>query len=86
MLYASKLSEITEDLPKESVERISSFFKKVGIKTTALTKIDPEELYSAMQLDKKKQGNELNFIVLNKIGKAKKVTGISKETVLEVLK
>ena len=86
MLYASKLSEITEDLPKESVERISSFFKKVGIKTTALTKIDPEELYSAMQSDKKKQGNELNFIVLNKIGKAKKVTGISKETVLEVLK
>ena len=38
-----------------------------------------------MQSDKKKQGKELNFIVLEEIGKAKKINGLSKETVLKAI-
>ena len=85
ILVASKLSQMTENLPSEHVERIQSIFQKAEIGTTTLKKIDPEDLYSAMQSDKKKQGKELNFIVLEEIGKAKKINGLSKETVLKAI-
>ena len=77
---------MTEDLSSECVERIYSVFSKAGIRTTTLTEINPEDLYSAMQSDKKKQGKDLNFIVLEKIGKAKKINDLSKEKVLKAIK
>ena len=86
ILSASKLSQMTENLSAENVERIQSIFLKAGIRTTTLTEIDAEDLYSAMQSDKKKEGKELNFIVLEKIGKAKKINGLNKETVLKAIK
>ena len=86
ILSAAKLSQMTEGLSSECVERIYSVFNKAGIRTTTLTEIDAEDLYSAMQSDKKKQGKDLNFIVLEKIGKAKKVNGLSKEKVLKAIK
>ena len=86
ILTAAKLSQMTEGLSSECVERIYSVFSKAGIRTTTLTEIDAEDLYSAMQSDKKKQGKDLNFIVLEKIGKAKKVNGLSKEKVLKAIK
>ena len=39
-----------------------------------------------LQSDKKKQGKNLNFIVLEQIGKAKKVSNLKKEIVLEAIK
>ena len=39
-----------------------------------------------MQTEKKKQGKYLNFIVLEKIGKAKKINDLSKEKVLKAIK
>ena len=86
ILTASKLSQMTEDLSSECVERIYSVFNKAGIRTTTLQEINPEDLYSAMQSDKKKQGKDLNFIVLEKIGKAKKINGLNKEKVLKAIK
>jgi len=86
ILSASKLSQMTENLPKECVERIQSLFEKAGIKTKTLRKIDPEDLYLAMQSDKKKEGKELNLILLEKIGKAKKVKNLSKKNILEAIK
>ena len=86
ILSASKLSQMTEDLSSECVEKIHSVFKKAGIRTTTLKEINPEDLYSAMQSDKKKQGKDLNFIVLEKIGKAKKINDLSKEKVLKAIK
>ena len=86
ILSASKLSQMTENLSTENVERIQSIFLKAGIRTTTLTEIDAEDLYSAMQSDKKKEGKELNFIVLEKIGKSKKINGLNKETVLKAIK
>jgi 3-dehydroquinate synthase len=86
ILSASKLSQMTEDLSLECEERIYSVFAKAGIRTTTLKEINPEDLYSAMQSDKKKQGKDLNFIVLEKIGKAKKINGLSKEKVLKAIK
>ena len=86
ILSASKLSQMTEGLSSECVERIYSIFSKAGIRTTTLTEINAEDLYLAMQSDKKKQGKDLNFIVLEKIGKAKKINGLSKEKVLKAIK
>ena len=86
ILSAAKLSQMTEDLSSECVERIYSVFNKAGIRTTTLEEINPEDLYSAMQSDKKKQGKDLNFIVLEKIGKAKKINDLSKEKVLKAIK
>ena len=86
ILSAAKLSQMTEGLSSECVERIYSVFSKAGIRTTTLTEIDAEDLYSAMQSDKKKQGKDLNFIVLEKIGKAKKINGLRKDKVLKAIK
>ena len=86
ILSAAKLSQMTEDLSSECVERIYSVFAKAGIRTTTLKEINAEDLYLAMQSDKKKQGKDLNFIVLEKIGKAKKINGLSKEKVLKAIK
>ncbi len=86
ILSASKLSQMTEGLSSECVERIYSVFSKAGIRTTTLTEINAEDLYLAMQSDKKKQGKDLNFIVLEKIGKAKKINDLSKEKVLKAIK
>ena len=86
ILSASKLSQMTEGLSSECVKRIYSIFSKAGIRTTTLTEINAEDLYLAMQSDKKKQGKDLNFIVLEKIGKAKKINDLSKEKVLKAIK
>tara|TARA_B100000686_G_scaffold28496_3_gene28593 strand:- start:1 stop:1086 length:1086 start_codon:yes stop_codon:yes gene_type:complete len=86
ILCAAKLSEFSTNLPTKDSRRIKSIFSTAGIITSPLSKIDPEDLYSAMQSDKKKEGNELNFIVLEKIGSAKKMKGLSKEIVLEAIK
>lgn len=86
ILCAAKLSELSTNFSTKNSKRIKSIFNKAGIITSPLSKIDPEDLYSAMQSDKKKEGNELNFIVLEKIGSAKKMKGLSKEIVLEAIK
>tara|TARA_B100001123_G_scaffold99115_1_gene114352 strand:+ start:11227 stop:12321 length:1095 start_codon:yes stop_codon:yes gene_type:complete len=86
ILSASKLSLMTEDLSSECVKRIYSVFNKAGIRTTTLNEINAEDLYSAMQSDKKKEGKDLTFIVLEKIGKAKKINGLSKEMVIKAIK
>ena len=80
---ALKLSEMMGHLTEEDLKRINTLFVKAGINTKTIRKINSEELYSAMQLDKKKQGKNLNFIVLEEIGKAIKVDNLSKEKVLE---
>ncbi|HIC26798.1 MAG TPA: 3-dehydroquinate synthase [Gammaproteobacteria bacterium] len=86
ILSASKLSQMTENLSEEEIGRIHSLFKKAAIGTKTIKEINPEDLYAAMQSDKKKQGKNLNFIVLEQIGKAKKVSNLKKEIVLEAIK
>ena len=86
IISALKLSQMTENFSAKEVERIHSLFLKAGISTKPNKKINPEEIYSAMQSDKKKQGKTLNFIVLEGIGKAKKVGNLKKETILEAIK
>ena len=39
-----------------------------------------------MQSDKKKKGNKLNFILLEKLGKARNIKGVQKKKVLEAIK
>ena len=63
------------------LERINSLFVKAGINTKTVRKINSEELYSAMQSDKKKKGKNLNFIILEEIGKAVKIDSLAKEKV-----
>ena len=86
IISALKLSQMTENLSAKEVEKIHSLFLKAGISTKTNKKINPEDLYSAMQSDKKKQGKTLNFIVLEGIGKAKKIGNLKKETILEAIK
>ena len=85
ILAASRLSEMLGNLTEKDVERIKSLFIKAGINTKTIKKINSKELYSAMQLDKKKRGKTLNFIVLEEIGKAKKINNLPKEKVQEAI-
>ena len=78
---ASRLSEMMGHLTEEDLKRINSLFVKAGINTKTVRKINSEELYSVMQSDKKKKGKNLNFIILEEIGKAVKIDSLTKEKV-----
>ena len=47
---------------------------------------DGEKLFNFMLSDKKREGDKLNFILLNEIGDPEIVSGIKKEDILEALK
>ena len=83
ILSAARLSEMIGNLTEDDVNRIYSLFIQAEINTKTVSKVNPEKLYSAMLLDKKKRGKNLSFIILEEIGKAIKVDNLSKEKVLE---
>ncbi len=86
MLPALELSKSEGYLSIKEIERIKKLFLRSKISTHPKTLIKPEDLYEAMQSDKKKKGNKLNFILLEKLGKAKNIKGVQKKKVLEAIK
>ena len=82
MLAATKLSESSSDLDINVFDRVHSIIKNTGIKVSLKKKIIPKKLIELMQSDKKKNNSQLNFILLEKIGKAK-IKSINNEVEIE---
>lgn len=81
IICALRLSESHYDSNKDILRRTKELYKSYGIEAKPKKAINPNDLISFMQLDKKKSGNELAFILLQDIGKANKVSGISNKEI-----
>ena len=82
ILAATKLSESSSDLDCKVFDRVHSIIKNTGIEVNLKKKIIPKKLIKLMQSDKKKNNNQLKFILLEKIGQAK-IKNINNEMVIE---
>ena len=65
MTYAAKISEVFYDFKKS--EELNILLLNYGLPTKI--KIDDTKTLEAISMDKKKNGDEINFILLKKIGK-----------------
>jgi len=68
MVLASKLSAKLGFLTKENVSRISCLLEKTGLPVE--TDIKPEDMLDTMKKDKKREGNSVHLVLLDKIGHA----------------
>jgi 3-dehydroquinate synthase len=66
MNYAAELSRIV--LRFKETDRLSALLEKYDLPTKM--KIDPKKVMEILKMDKKKDGDAVNFILLKKIGKA----------------
>lgn len=82
MVVAAKLSQKKGLLSTEEVERITSLLLKLDLPVKADT--DKTMLLDAMKKDKKRKGDEIDFVLLNGIGNAI-IEGISYEALEEVV-
>ena len=71
MLAASNLSENISDLSNLEIARIRNLLIRLGIRTSLKKKIDANTLIKFMESDKKKDKGIINFITIEKIGRAK---------------
>ena len=85
ILPALELSKKFCNLQDEDIEKIKDLLEESGVNTKLLKPFNSQEIYQAMQLDKKKKGDELNFIVIERIGSAKKLNKILKQDVLNAI-
>ena len=81
MVVASALSEKRGYLSKEEKERIEALLKKLQLPTRV--QLDGKRVLEAVRKDKKREGEEINFVLLQGIGQAvvEKITMKELETV-----
>ncbi len=68
MMVACVISENISHLNKEDTNRIKILIEKYQLPTEF--KFDKDKIWSILKMDKKRSGNDMNFILLNKIGEA----------------
>ncbi|NIR17324.1 MAG: 3-dehydroquinate synthase, partial [Desulfobacterales bacterium] len=68
MVAASALSEKKGYLSREDKERIEALLKKFQLPTRV--QLDGKRLLDAVRKDKKREGEKINFVLLQGIGKA----------------
>lgn len=69
MVYAAHLSQNLSGLKASAVNQIIEVLEKYGLPTHA--NIDMAQAFDILKMDKKRQENSMNYIVLEKIGSAK---------------
>ncbi len=76
MLMAMELSIICEGFPEEHLNKAKNLIIKSNPNLSLAYVFDEKKLIKNMSVDKKRSGNELSFILLEKIGQAKVKKGI----------
>ncbi len=69
IVAAARFSVTKGLLAKVEVDRVESLLKKIGLPTKL--EYDKKLIIDAIRKDKKRRGDEINFVLLEKIGKAK---------------
>ena len=86
MIMATNLSTKIMNLDKLEGEKIKTLIFSILTKEMLALEFDGKKLFKFMLSDKKREGDKLNFILLNEIGDPEIVSGIKKEDILEALK
>jgi len=68
MLVASRLSVERSSLPPEDADRIEGLLRKLKLPTRL--QFDKEKVLDAMKRDKKRKGDSIEFVLLDRIGSA----------------
>jgi 3-dehydroquinate synthase len=84
LLAMAKLSYEMKLCDEKLVTHIDDLLKSVGL-PRSIGDLDPETLYNAMSTDKKWQGGQSRFVLLNGMNQPMIVKNVPKESVLKVL-
>jgi len=85
MLMAMELSKIEEGFPQEELKRSKELISRANPNISLVNTFDDKQLMENMSVDKKRSGNKLIFIVLNKIGQAKIKTDIKESEIVKAI-
>ena len=85
MLMAMELSKIEEGFPQEELKRSKELISRANPNISLLNTFDDKQLMENMSVDKKRSGNKLIFILLNKIGQAKIKTDIKESEIAKAI-
>ncbi|MFO7867758.1 MAG: 3-dehydroquinate synthase [Bacteroidales bacterium] len=66
MVIAAKISVLRGFISEHEVDRIVQLLQKIGMRTDI--SLSPEELFSALKHDKKREGENVHFVLLTGIG------------------
>ncbi len=84
MVGASYLSYINGFISKELLRRIENTLVSYDL-PIRLDGLDKEDIYNQMLLDKKTKNNVINFVLLSSIGKAVRISNITKEQIFSAI-
>ncbi len=84
LVAAAKASQKLGMINAELVANVEQALLAVEL-PTRIGNLDPETLYAAMATDKKWQGGESRFVLLDGLAKPRVVKGVPKQTVIDVL-
>ena len=68
MVAAARLSERLHGMPAVDASRIESLIRAVGLPVRLPAGIHPEEIRSRLNLDKKREGGMIHFVLIKKMG------------------
>lgn len=83
MIQAAQLSNLVSGLPDESVERVVNLVKRSGCPTVA-PNLGLDRWLDLMKVDKKAEGGNIRFVLLDQIGSAK-VQSADQNSIQDVL-
>ncbi|MFA6049238.1 MAG: 3-dehydroquinate synthase [Candidatus Micrarchaeia archaeon] len=75
MCAATRISSLMRLLPQKEVERVDLLLQKAGLPTTLPKGLSPDAVYEHARFDKKNTGGRVQFVLLEKIGKAAQKKG-----------
>lgn len=85
MVLAARLSSALGRAPDADAERLQRLLERFGLPTAIPPGLDPRALLARMRLDKKADAAGLRFILWDKAGAARIVSGIADDAVLATL-
>ena len=83
---ATNLSQKILNLEKVEKDKIKRLVHSILTEELLKTEFHPKNLINLMSADKKKKGDNLNFILLSSIGEAQILSGIDESDIIESIK
>ena len=85
MLMAMELSKLTEGFSEEDLKKSKKLISKANPNLNLKNTFDEKKLLENMSVDKKREGNKLNFVLLEKIGRAKVKADIDESKIVKAI-
>ena len=83
---ATNLSQKISNLEKKEIDKIKQLIYSILSEELLKSEFQPNDLVKLMSADKKKKGDNLNFILLSSIGEAQILSDIEESDIIESIK